>query len=79
MGGTHCVCFIVNYNTSYQFDSFGGGPYIFLLKQIPKPIKYHEYIIQDINLSLCGSFCLYFSYLIERMNYYDTISKTYFG
>ena len=76
--GTQWTCFIVKNNKSYYFDSFGGQPDKFLLKQLPKPITYHNYKIQDINSKLCGSCCLYFFYLIERMNYYDTILKTYF-
>ena len=78
MGGSHWTCFIVKDNKSYYFDSFGGSPDKFLLKQIPKTIIYHNYKIQDINSKLCGSYCLYFFYLIERMNYYDTILKMYF-
>ena len=78
-GGTHWTCFIVKDNNSYYFDSFGGSPDKFLLNQLPKPIIYHNYKIQDINSQLCGSYCLYFFYLIERMNYYDTILKMFFG
>ena len=78
-GGTHWTCFIVKDNKSYYFDSFGGQPDKFLLKQLPKPIIYHNYKIQDINSKLCGPYCLYFFYLIERMNYYDTILKIYFN
>ena len=44
----------------------------FLLKQLPKQIIYHINKTQDINSNLCGSYCLYFFYLIERMRYYDT-------
>ena len=40
-GGTHWVCFIVKNDKSYYFDSFGGQPDKFLLKQLPKPIIYH--------------------------------------
>ena len=76
--GSHWVAFIVKDNKSYYFDSFGGQPDKFLLNQLPKPIIYHNYKIQDINSFLCGSYCLYFFYLIERMNYYDTILKMYF-
>ena len=76
-GSTHWTCFIVKDNKSYYFDSFGGQPDKFLLKQLSKPIIYHIYKIQDINSQLCGSYCLYFFYLIERMNYYDTILKMY--
>ena len=78
MGGTHWTCFIVKDNKSFYFDSFGGQPDKFLLNQLPKPIIYHNYKIQDINSKLCGSYSLYFFYLIERMNYYDTILKMYF-
>ena len=77
-GGTHSTCFIVKDNKSHYFDSFGVQPDKFLLKQLPKPILYHNYKIQDINSKLCGSYCLYFFYLIERMNYYDAILKMYF-
>ena len=77
MGGSHWTCFIVN-DKSFYFDSFGGQPDKFLLKQLPKPIIYHNYKIQDKNSKLCGSYCLYFFYLIERMNYYDSILKLVF-
>ena len=77
-GGTHWSCFCIKDNKSYFFDSFGGQPDKFLLKQLPKPIIYHNYKIQDINSKLCGSYCLYFFYLIERMNYYDVILKMCF-
>ena len=77
-GGTHWTCFYIKDKKSYYFDSFGVQPDKFLLKQLPKPIIYHNYKIQDINSELCGSYCLYFFYLIERMNYYDTILKLVF-
>ena len=77
-GGSHWTCFIVKDNKSYYFDSFGGQPDRFLLNQLPKPIIYHNYKIQNINSQLCGSYCLYFFYLIERLNYYDTILKLVF-
>ena len=79
LGGTHWTCFIIKENKSYYFDSFGGQPDNFLLNQLPKPIKYHNYKIQDINSNLCGSHCSYFFYLTERMNYYDAILKMYFN
>ena len=77
-GGTHWTAFYVKDNKSYFFDSFGGKPDNFLLKQLPKPIIYHNHEIQDINSKLCGSYCLYFFYLIERMDYYDATLKMYF-
>ena len=78
-GGSHWTCFIVRDNKSFYFDSFGGQPDKFLLKQLPKPIIYHNYKIQNINSKLCGSYCLYFFYVIERLNYYDTILKMFFN
>ena len=77
-GGTHWTCFIIKDNKSFYFVSFGGAPDKFLLKQLPKPIIYHNYKTQDLNSKLCGSYCLYFFYLIERMNYYDVVLKMYF-
>ena len=77
-GGSHWVCFYIKDTKSYYFDSFGSSPGKFLLNQLLKPIIYHNYKIQDIDSQLCGSYCLYFFYLIERMNYYDTILKLVF-
>ena len=77
-GGTHWTCFIKKDNKLFYFDSFGGQPVKFLLNHLPKPIIYHISKIQDIISKLCGSYCLCFFYLIERMNYYDAILKMYF-
>ena len=77
-GGTHWCAFYVKDKKSYYFDSFEGNPDKFLLNQLPKPIIFHNYKIQDINSFLCGSYCLYFFYLVERMSYYDAILKMYF-
>ena len=77
-GDTHWTCFIIKDNKSYYFDSFGGQPDKFLLTHLPKPIIFLNYKIQDINSKLCGSYCLYFFYLIQRMNHYDTILKLVF-
>ena len=72
MGGSHTwTCFIIKDNKSFYYDSFGGAPDNFLLNQLPKPIIYHIYKIQDINSKFCGSYCLYFFYLIERINFCD--------
>ena len=68
MAGSHWTCFILKDCKSYYFDSFGVQPDKFLLNQLHKPIIYHIYKIQDISSNLCGSCCLYFFYLIERLN-----------
>ena len=75
IGGSHWTCFVVKDNKSFYFDTFGGHPDNFLLNQLSKPIIYHNYKIQDIDSKLCGSYCLYFFYLIERVTYYDAILK----
>ena len=79
LNGSHWTCFIVKDNKSFYFDSFGCHPHRFLLKKLSKPIIYHNYKIHDINSKICGSYCLYFFYLIERMNYYDAILKMFFN
>ena len=73
MDESHWTCFVVKDNKSYYFDSFGGTPDKFLLNQLLKRILYHNCKLKDINSKLCGSYCLYFSYLMEKMSYYDTI------
>ena len=60
MGGSHWTCFIVKDNKVYYFDIFGGQPDKYLPNQLPKPIKYHNYKIQDIYSGICGLYCLYF-------------------
>ena len=56
-GGTHWTCFKIKDNKSNYFNSFGGQPDKNLLTQLPKPIKYHNYKIPDINSKLSGSYC----------------------
>ena len=79
MCGSHWTFFIVKNNKPYYFDSFGGAPDKFLLNQLPKPITYHNYKIRDIKSKICGPYCIYFFYLVERMIYYDTFLKKHFG
>ena len=43
MGGSHWTYFMVKDNKSYYFDSFGDQPEKFLLKQLHKPAKDHNY------------------------------------
>ena len=42
MGESHSVCFCIKDQKSYYFDSFGGSPDKFSLKQLPKPITCHN-------------------------------------
>ena len=78
-GGTHWVAFyIFTEGSSSYFDSFGGPPDQLLTEQLPKPIKYHNYIIQGIHSMMCGTYCLYFLYLLENnINYEDAVMKIF--
>ena len=58
---------LVKDNKSYYFDSLGGTPDKFLQNQLSIATICQNYKIQDINSKICGSYCLYFLYLIERM------------
>ena len=78
MGWTHWVCFYVRDNKSYYVDLFGGPPNIFLLKQLLKSVFFDDYSFQDINISICGTYCLYFFNLTKRMNYYNAVVKMCF-
>ena len=78
MNGTQWTCFIMKGNKSNYFLSFGVQLDTFLLNEKPKPITYHNYKYQDTNSNLCGSYCLYFMYLIETMKYFDAILKMCF-
>ena len=74
--GTHWVAF----EGSSYFDSFGGPPDQWLIKQLPKPIIYHNYIIQGVHSKMCGTYCLYFLYLLENnINYEDTVMNIFFS
>ena len=58
---THWTCFDIKEKKLYYFDSVLEVVQIkFYLKQLPKPIIYHNFIIQHINSNLCGSCCFYF-------------------
>ena len=71
--GTHWRAFDVKNNKSIFFDNLGGQPDKVLLNQLPEPILNLIYKIQDKKPQICGSYCLYFFYLIERTIFYDAI------
>ena len=60
------------------FDLISGILDKFLLQQLPQPINTHIFNYQDTDNKLCGVFCLYFYYLIERIDYRKVVSKIYF-
>ena len=77
-GGTHRCCFVTKVNKPFYFEPFGGQPYKSLHNHLPEPIKNQNYKIQDTISNLCGTYCLYIFYLIERMNKDDALLKKHF-
>ena len=65
--GTHWTCFYMKDN--FSFESIAVLPDNFSTNQIPKPITFYIYKTQDIDSKLCGTYCLYFFYPIESMDY----------
>ena len=59
-GGTHWTSFHIKDNKSFFIDSFGDQSDKLLLNELPKPITFDTYKIQDINSSIWGTYCLYF-------------------
>ena len=68
--GTHWTYFIVKDNKSFYFDPFGGQPGEFVLNQLPKPIIYPIYKIQDKNSKFCGSYCLHLFLFIWKNEFF---------
>ena len=79
MGGSHWVCFYKKDDDSIYCDSFEVFSDKILPKQLSKSIISQNHKNQDINSNLCGEYCLYFFYLIETMNFFDAVTKVYFG
>ena len=79
MSGSHWAAFYVEINESLYFDSFGGHLDNFLLIQLPKPKPFNIYETRDNISHLWGSHCLYFFYLIEKVDLFDAISIMYFA
>ena len=46
-GGTHWTCFYIKDHKTFYFHSFGGQPDRCSLNQLPEPIIYYNYKIQD--------------------------------
>ena len=77
-GGYDWTCFFKKHNKSVFFDSFGWQLDKILFTQSLKPVVYQNCEKQHKNSRLFGTYCLYFSYLINRMSFYDAVLKFYF-
>ena len=64
----HWCVFYTKDKKSYYFDSFGGVSDKFLLNQLPKPIIYQNYKLQEINSRLSGWILLFILLLSDRRN-----------
>ena len=63
--GSHWCCLYKKKNYYYWFDSYGCEPPQEIL-QISKNINYNKHIIQDLQSSCCGYYCLLFCYYIQK-------------
>lgn len=76
--GSHWCCFILDYNISLYFDSFGAPPPL-EVEQIIKiyypKIYYNQEIIQDINSKLCGYYCIGLLYYIKTNPHKNLLSS----
>ena len=79
MSGNNWMCFYIKDNSGYFFNSFGRALDEVLLNELEKPITYHNNKNQDRKSRFCGTYCLYFCNLLERMNCYNAVLKTYFA
>ena len=61
------------------FDCFGGSADKFLHNQRPQSITFQSFKIRDVNSKICGTFCLYFFFLTERMDQNNAVLKSCFG
>lgn len=73
-GGTHYVVIMVNNNTVFHFDSF-GATYSTDIADFIENIQfkaYNQFIIQNLESSLCGWYCLG---LIKYVQLHDSDKK----
>ena len=75
MGGTHWACFYVKVKKPIYLYSFCGPSDDILLKQLSKPITFHNCEIQDRNSRFFGKFCFYYFYLKKIMDFDDATLK----
>lgn len=71
--GTHWVCYSINSEKCYYFDSFGVDPPIELIKYLNKDIEISTFQIQKFNTHHCGYYCLLVLTLLEKYDYKDII------
>ena len=67
-GGTHYVCVLIEANSAFHFDSF-GAKYSDDVADFIKPkdhIAYNQFIMQDLDSSLCGWYCLGLIYYLKK-------------
>jgi hypothetical protein len=57
--GTHWTALIIRRDENFFFDSFGALPCEEIIDFIkPKKLYHNNWIIQDLNSSLCGWYCI---------------------
>jgi len=77
--GTHWTCLFIKNNVCFYFDSYGFTPPNEVLKYCDFPERYYNsFKIQKPNEVICGHYCIYTLYLLNKgVNFYDILSELY--
>lgn len=76
--GSHWVSFVIHQNIAFYFDSFGAQPpqeFITYCKKFKLKLCCNTYIIQNINSSNCGYYCLGLIVYLHKNNAFNTSKK----
>jgi len=77
-GGTHWVAISYQGQFIFYFDSFGAPPPTDVLKWLKKSrrkIAYNNVIIQALESTLCGFYCIYYLYYVNRVQTKKTLHE----
>ena len=77
-GGTHWVAISYQGQFIFYFDSFGAPPPTDVLKWMKKSrrkIAYNNVIIQALESTLCGFYCIYYLYFVNRVQTKKTLHE----
>lgn len=71
--GTYWVCYYINPEKCYYFDSFGVDPPIEVIRYLNREIEMSNFQIQKFNTHHCGYYCLLVLKLLEKYDFKDVI------
>ena len=74
--GTHWTAYYKSPTKTFYFDSFGLSPPKEMLEYLKTEIIYNEEQVQGADDVVCGQYCLFILYhLNKNVNFFDTIKK----